>query len=347
MRRVDNHDYITREGIDNNRLEEMLSLFPRFQLSVVQETVQKGRSDIHIGYLQSVEKTTLKHPLYTNISRGAKVKVVAKSYNLHSSSIYKRFMNSLAVYLDKNIGEDIKGKFYGVFTSAKSASNYTMYLIFEYFSYGTLRGIINGGKILERSHYEHYCTELVRLFSQFHRYYYHGDVKPLNICIANDDDPKGGGREEWNVETTYTKKYHLRLIDFDSCTKVDSEISKLSGTIQYMSPEMLNAFRNDTELVNRTSSDVWSIGIIMYTMSERRYPWKFTMDDKDVQNYAKMKENYLTLYNIIAQYLPSITFTKFTESPLIKVVLCCLHFTRTARPTMESVSNLLRALGIY
>lgn len=345
LRRVDNHDYITRKGIDHNRLKEMLSAFPRFRLNVVQESINKERSDIYVGYLQSMEKSVLRNPLYTNISRGAKVRVVAKSYNLHTESKYRKFMNSLTVYLDKNIGEDIKGKFYGVFTSATSASNYIMYLVFEYFSYGTLRGIINGGKIVEKSQYEHYCAELVRLFSQFHAHYYHGDIKPLNICIANDDDSKGSG--EWNVETNGNKRYHLRLIDFDSCTKVDSEVSRLSGTIQYMSPEMLNAFMNDTQLTNRTSSDVWSIGIIMYTMSERRYPWKFVMDDKDVQNNAKMKNNYLMLYNIIAQYLPSITFTNFTESPLHKVVMCCLRISPVTRPTMESVNNLLRALGIF
>ena len=83
----------------------------------------------------------------------------------------------------------------------------------------------------------------------------HSDVKPANILLASDGQP--------------------RLLDFNvSYRNVDSTLitadTPIGGTIAYMSPEHLRALKEPTMLDGR--SDVYSLGVVLYQMLTLRLP---------------------------------------------------------------------------
>lgn len=81
----------------------------------------------------------------------------------------------------------------------------------------------------------------------------HGDLKPANILLRNDGEPA--------------------LIDFN--LSKDNELKQLSwagGTLPYMSPEQLQMMIGQ-RFQTSTSSDVYSLGLILYEVLENRSPF--------------------------------------------------------------------------
>ena len=79
----------------------------------------------------------------------------------------------------------------------------------------------------------------------------HRDLKPSNILISLDKLDK-------NI---------IKLSDYGSSKKISDSMSFLAGTPLTMAPEILN----DEE--NLSKSDLWSIGIIIYFMYFKEYPY--------------------------------------------------------------------------
>lgn len=90
----------------------------------------------------------------------------------------------------------------------------------------------------------------------------HGDIKPDNILLDKDFNPK--------------------LTDFGFCrtTLVAGDESK-KGTIYYAAPELL--VHGD---FNTLKSDIWSIGITLYSISENEFPFK-SGDSRFIANEIK------------------------------------------------------------
>lgn len=81
----------------------------------------------------------------------------------------------------------------------------------------------------------------------------HGDLKPANILLRNDGEPA--------------------LIDFN--LSKDNELKQLSwagGTLPYMSPEQLQMMIGQ-RFQTSTSSDVYSLGLILFEVLENRLPF--------------------------------------------------------------------------
>ena len=81
----------------------------------------------------------------------------------------------------------------------------------------------------------------------------HGDLKPANILLRNDGEPA--------------------LIDFN--LSKDNELKQLSwagGTLPYMSPEQLQMMIGQ-RFQTSTSSDVYSLGLILFEVIENRLPF--------------------------------------------------------------------------
>ena len=80
----------------------------------------------------------------------------------------------------------------------------------------------------------------------------HRDLKPENILFVNKDDDNS-----------------LKLIDFGlgKDTKNSKEQKNYVGSPQYVAPEILNGGFD-------IKCDVWSAGVIMYSLLSRQFPFK-------------------------------------------------------------------------
>jgi len=101
--------------------------------------------------------------------------------------------------------------------------------------------------------------ERLRLFMQTCEAVYHGhqkgiihrDLKPGNILV----DPQGNVKViDFGIARITDSDLHL--------TTVQTDIGKLIGTVQYMSPEQCNADPNDLDI----RSDVYALGVVLYEM---------------------------------------------------------------------------------
>lgn len=72
----------------------------------------------------------------------------------------------------------------------------------------------------------------------------HRDLKPENILLLTDD-----------------KDSEIKIIDFGCGTKKNNNINAFAGSAHYMAPEVVLE-ENYTE-----KCDIWSLGVILYTMS--------------------------------------------------------------------------------
>lgn len=69
---------------------------------------------------------------------------------------------------------------------------------------------------------------------------------------------------------------YLKIIDLATAVGCESASIGIVGSILYLSPESMEAIYYDGK-----KSDVWSIGIILYFMINRRFPWKSARLDDD------------------------------------------------------------------
>ena len=77
----------------------------------------------------------------------------------------------------------------------------------------------------------------------------HGDIKPENVMITNDDTAK--------------------LTDFGYChTSVIGSDEEKGGTVYYAGPEMFVAGNFNTQ-----SADIWSLGILLFVMHTGAFPF--------------------------------------------------------------------------
>jgi len=77
----------------------------------------------------------------------------------------------------------------------------------------------------------------------------HRDLKLENILLSTEHS-----EDEFNVKVTDFGLAHMRLLP-------DDDMVSRCGTLYYMAPEVLN-----TKHVYTKMCDVWSLGVIMYTL---------------------------------------------------------------------------------
>ncbi|RCK65517.1 Serine/threonine-protein kinase oca2 [Candida viswanathii] len=78
---------------------------------------------------------------------------------------------------------------------------------------------------------------------------------------------------------------HVKIIDFATAqrlTHADHDSVGLVGSEKYASPEMYTSIK-----YNGKSADVWSLGIVLYYLLVRRFPWELaTWNNPEYQHYA-------------------------------------------------------------
>ena len=139
-----------------------------------------------------------------------------------------------------------------------------IYLVMEY-----VKGVELFEKITKRSDQKfsertaaHYMEQLFKAINHCHANgVIHRDIKPENIMI--------------------TDKNEVRLIDFGlSKIKTKKSMQTIAGTPLYMSPEVINGDYG-------MESDVWSLGVLMYTLVSGYLPF---YDRTTASVFRKIKE---------------------------------------------------------
>lgn len=87
----------------------------------------------------------------------------------------------------------------------------------------------------------------------------HRDIKPENILYVHGGEGKGNGR--------------VKLVDFGTAVKFKKgeKYSEIYGSANYLAPEVVNM--DYTE-----KCDVWSLGVILYTILLKQMPFDGNMD---------------------------------------------------------------------
>ena len=85
----------------------------------------------------------------------------------------------------------------------------------------------------------------------------HGDIKAENVCLHSD------GR--------------VMLVDFGMAKRV-GQSTTCCGTIPYLSPEQLSSKGDYTA---RPAHDVWSVGVLLFGMLTKRFPWEMAHRSDD------------------------------------------------------------------
>ncbi len=111
----------------------------------------------------------------------------------------------------------------------------------------------------------------------------HRDIKPNNILMRDDGEPM--------------------LIDFNLSADGQSDAQTVGGTLPFMAPEQIQAYRRDTADVSKTNhdfrSDIYALGIVMYQLLKGTLPFparRLEKDDFDRQlnDCYNQRQNFTT-----------------------------------------------------
>ena len=192
--------------------------------------------------------------------------------------------------------------------------------VIEYFKNGNFQNYlkqiqsINGILSYETSKF--YLAELLNILLYFQENnIVHLDLKPGNILMDERLHLKlidfGTAKiigKEYDLKTKkFVKNTNNNKINNQKKNKLNNNNNNnlnLIGTIEYMSPEMING-----NIINYKSCDIWSFGIIMYELFHGYTPFKGKNDLETIENIKKGNFN-------INEKLP------FDVKDLIKKLLC-------------------------
>ena len=111
----------------------------------------------------------------------------------------------------------------------------------------------------------------------------HRDLRLENFMVINFNEDK----------SCVNKKTVVKICDFDTSTKLNSEIQVFSGVQEYSSPESLK-LQPQTE-----KSEIWTLGVILFYLRTGEYPFK---------------QNYLDKKSIVKKIMTA--DYKYPENPL-------------------------------
>ena len=126
------------------------------------------------------------------------------------------------------------------------------------------------------------------------------------------------------------KELKISLIDFGFVKKLennDTKTSTVCGTFHMKAPEIFLASDGKLKEYNPFSSDVYSIGVILYEIYYGKAPFKYYKDDMDMDEYKKM------LYKGIEESF----FDENIDKELKDLIIRCMNVEPEKRPKVEEI----------
>ena len=172
------------------------------------------------------------------------IKVISKNTTINSK---KSFNLKREIHLMKKIDHPFIIHYYKILTNEKY-----LYLLMEYVSNGNLLNFINQNGPLKENEAKKIFCQLLSTLRYLHEemFIIHRDLKMENLLL--------------------TSNFDLRLIDFGLSTEIiqsDGLFSTFCGSLPYLSPEVI------LKESYSSSIDLWSAGIILYTIVVGRLPF--------------------------------------------------------------------------
>jgi len=114
------------------------------------------------------------------------------------------------------------------------------------------------------------------------------------------------------------KNFLLKIIDFDQAQKIPDKIITSGGTIGYRAPEVINGKCRDLE-----AADIYSIGIILYALKAKEYPFVETESKLlfynafkyDNKGFWKMKTERMGIKNFFSESFINLLNGMLTHDP--------------------------------
>ncbi len=171
----------------------------------------------------------------------------------------------------------------------------------------------NNRKVLDQNHVRVLWLQMLKAVETIHQHrIVHGDLKPANFLFVKGD---------------------LKLIDFGIAKEISNDTTNIHrdsqiGTINYMAPEALAEVKSNGGLKLGRSSDVWSLGCILYELVHGRPPFHA------LSLIQKLKA--------ITNPNHKINFPKVDDASLANVLVHCLQRNPSRRPSINGSSGLIQ-----
>ena len=181
--------------------------------------------------------------------------------------------------------------------------NMNFNIISEYFKEGSLDMKIKKHKIFTESQAKYVCKQLLNGIKYLNDHNLaHTDINPDIIYIKDI------------VKKNYEELYNVKILQFGSSS---INIHKTNNSLYYMAPELTIGKYHQT-------SDIWSIGVIIYQMIFDDFPFKGYKEEEIVYNIQKSKPDLINkdaspyVKNLIKKMLIKDPFKRITVDECLK-----------------------------
>ena len=177
-------------------------------------------------------------------------------------------------------------------------------IISEYFKEGTLETKIQKHKIFSENQAKYVCKQLLNAIKYLNEHnLVHTDINPDIIYIKDI------------IKRDNEELYNIKILQFGSSS---INIHKSNNSLNYMAPEIINNKYHQT-------SDIWSIGIILYQMIFDDLPFKGYKEDEIINNIMRLKPDIIN--KDASPYVKNLLKKMLNKNPLkrITVTECLKH----------------------